>query len=110
MSTISSIASGAMKEFNIFLDELMPKLLFILKNCNKNEQKILRALTLECISIISTSVDKNKFKKFMKELIEYMIYIQTNELDDYDPQRVYLLAAWERLVIVFKQDILPYLD
>ena len=39
-----------------------------------------------------------------------MIHIQTNELDDYDPQKVYVLAAWERLVMTFQKDIIPYLD
>lgn len=38
-----------------------------------------------------------------------MIYIQQSKLEEKDPQRSYLLSAWQRICLKMKGDFAPYL-
>jgi hypothetical protein len=38
-----------------------------------------------------------------------MIYIQTSQMDENDPQRSYLLSAWQRICLIMKTKFTPYL-
>ena len=68
LTCIASISGGQSENFNQYLKNLMPKFFFILKNCNKKEQKNLRALTLETITLIASNVQE-QFKPYVPELI-----------------------------------------
>lgn len=43
------------------------------------------------------------------EIIQSMIFIQQSNLDANDPQRSYLLTAWQRICLIMKQDFCQYL-
>ena len=39
-----------------------------------------------------------------------MLAVQNSQMDDKDPQRVYLLSAWQRICVIMKEKFTPYLD
>lgn len=39
-----------------------------------------------------------------------MLYIQKSQMDENDPQRSYLLSAWQRICLIMKTDFTPYLE
>ena len=47
----------------------------------------------------------------MEKLMEYLYNIQTKELDqENDPQKSYLLTAWQMILDVLKDKFEPYME
>jgi len=69
-----------------------------------------RAQTIEAITLISSSVSEAVFEEHSQKIIEAMMYIQQSNMDENDPQRSYLLSAWQRICLIMKHKFIPYLD
>eukprot|EP00831_Metopus_contortus_P021854 TRINITY_DN1985_c0_g1_i1.p1 TRINITY_DN1985_c0_g1~~TRINITY_DN1985_c0_g1_i1.p1 ORF type:complete len:588 (-),score=104.43 TRINITY_DN1985_c0_g1_i1:23-1786(-) len=63
----------------------------------------------ECITIISAAIGYDNFKEYSTSLIELFISIQDGELNKGDPQRFYLLGAWQRICLLMQKEFVPYL-
>lgn len=59
---------------------------------------------------MSASVGMEAFREHSGELISAMLQIQNSVGDSKDPQRTYLLAAWQRLCLLMGKDFAPYLN
>jgi len=64
---------------------------------------------IEAITIIASSVGADTFKPYSPQVIKAMCEVQNTQLDSKDPQRTYLLSAWQRICLLLGQDFAPYL-
>ena len=104
-STAVAIKSQFDKYFNDSLDVLLGQL-----NTNGGpEYKQLRAQIIEGITLMSGSVSDEVFMAKSQQIIEAMVTIQTSNMDSKDPQRSYLLSAWQRICLKMKEGFTPYL-
>ena len=110
MACMSSTAEAAGEKFQAYYDELMPFLSECLRTFVQSEYKQFRGQTIECITMIGSSVGKEMFKKHVTDIIQYLINIQDNELSKNDPLRVYLMSAWQRICMILGDDFVPFLD
>ncbi len=109
MTCVSSIAEASGSQFLSYYKELMPFLFECIKQLTAKEYHQFRGQTLECITIISTAVGKAAFAEFAPTLIELMASLQETVLTKGNPQRFYLMGAWQRVCIIMKKDFAPYL-
>ena len=111
MSVIASIAEATPENFKkMYYDQTMPFLVGVLMQCKEYKYKKLRGHTIECITIVARAVGKEKFKVHMKQVIETLYHIQEFELESQDPQKSFLLSAWQRLCLILKKDLVPYIE
>ena len=65
---------------------------------------------IEAVTIIAATVGLSLFRPHAPALIQAMLVIQTKQLDSkLDPQRTYLLSAWQRICLLLKREFAPYL-
>ena len=82
----------------------------VMKERKYDKYKKLRGHTSEFITIIARAEGKEKFMNHAKTVIEALYQIQENELESQDPQKSFLLSAWQRLCIILKEDLVPYVE
>lgn len=76
----------------------MPCLKYIIQNANKEELKLLRGKTIECVSLIGMAVGPEKFMRDASEIMDLLLKTHTEvQLPDDDPQTSYLISAWARI-------------
>ena len=109
MTCLSSIAESAAENFLKYYDELMPFLFECVKQLTAREYHQFRGQTIECITIMSAAVGREAFTKYANSLIELMVSLQEADLTKDDPQRFYLLGAWQRICLILEKDFAAYL-
>jgi hypothetical protein len=110
LGTLSAMSVGAPDLFIKYFDPTMEVLLKILVEINQEVYKRLRGNSIECISIITQQVGKDRFLPYADRLIAAMINIQTHHLkSDSDPQTNFILLAWPRISSVLKEDFNKYI-
>lgn len=111
VTTIASVADTAEKEFIAYYDRLMPCLKYIIQHANKDELKLLRGKTIECVSLIGLAVGSQKFMSDASEVMDLLLktHGEGNELPDDDPQTSYLISAWSRICKVLGKQFQQYL-
>jgi len=71
---------------------------YIIENAIKDEYKLLRGKTIECVSLIGLAVGPEKFVRDASEVMDMLLKTHsTHELADDDPQTTYLISAWARI-------------
>ncbi|XP_018335482.1 importin-5 [Agrilus planipennis] len=111
VTTIASVADTAEKEFIAYYDRLMPCLKYIIKNANKEELKLLRGKTIECVSLIGLAVGPEKFLNDAGDVMDMLLatHGESGELPEDDPQTSYLIPAWSRICKVMGKRFEQYL-
>lgn len=66
MTTIASVADTCEEQFIVYYDRLMPCLKYIIQNANRQEHKLLRGKTIECVSLIGLAVGPDKVGNFSR--------------------------------------------
>lgn len=112
LSTLSALAESSKLLFMPIYNEVMELLLHIITNVKVKEYKAIKGSAIECISIIGNEFGKDLLSPYIDRLINELINIQSNEIqmNDYDPQKYYILSAWQRLCMLLRQDLLPYVE
>jgi len=110
ITAISSVGEACKEKFEPYYDETMPLILNLLINSQQKEYKQFRGQTIECITLIAAAVGIEKFRKHAPQVIEQILLIQEHNLEAKDPQRSYLLSAWQRICLILKDEFAPYLD
>lgn len=76
----------------------MPCLKCIIQNANKDELKLLRGKTIECVSMIGVAAGPEKFMRDAAEVMDLLLKTHNEvQLPDDDPQTSYLISAWARI-------------
>lgn len=109
ISTIAALAEAAKEDFIPYWQKTAEIIFNVLKNVHQREYKQLRGQAIECLTLMGEAIGKEEFSKAADEIIKTMISIQQNHVEEVDPQKAYLLAGWQRLSSIFKNDFVPYL-
>lgn len=65
----------------------------------------MRGQALETISIIAKSVGAVEFRPALPRLVDILIGIQESNLQESDPQRPFIMTAWERLCSIYGYEL-----
>ncbi|KAF3080795.1 hypothetical protein TWF569_003879 [Orbilia oligospora] len=109
LSTIATIADSAEQAFARYYDHLMPLLFSALSQEQTKDTRLLRAKAMECATLITLAVGKEKVGKDAVALVQILGKIQQSVTEPDDPQGQYLLHCWGRMCRVMGTDFLPYL-
>ncbi|XP_057982849.1 uncharacterized protein LOC131167857 [Malania oleifera] len=110
LTALASVADSSQEHFQKYYDAVMPYLKAILVNANDKSNRMLRAKSMECISLVGMAVGKEKFRDDAKQVMEVLMSLQGSQMETDDPTTSYMLQAWARLCKCLGQDFLPYMS
>ncbi|KAL8142865.1 hypothetical protein V2J09_015897 [Rumex salicifolius] len=110
LTALASVADSSQELFQKYYDAVMPYLKTILINATDKSNRMLRAKSMECISLVGMAVGKEKFRDDAKQVMEVLMSLQGSQLEADDPTTSYMLQAWARLCKCLGQDFLPYMN
>lgn len=111
VTCISSLAESCQSDFGPYYEIVFNKFLPILGKEVPKEFRKFKGQLIESICISSVCVGMDIFRPYAETLIKALLHAQTNLLgDESDPQRKYLLAAWQRLCLLMEKEFAPYLS
>jgi hypothetical protein len=110
LTALASVADSAQAHFQKYYDTVMPYLKAILVNANDKQNRMLRAKSMECISLVGMAVGKDKFREDAKQVMDVLMTLQGAQMEDDDPTISYMLQAWARLCKCLGQEFLPYMS
>ena len=88
----------------------MDQLVSYLKQYNEPCFKQFKGQVIEAITILSSAIGKEKFLPHADKVVQAILEIQLTQLEQKDPQKSYLLSAWQRICLLLKQDFTKYLS
>uniref|UniRef100_M8CRZ7 Importin-5 n=1 Tax=Aegilops tauschii TaxID=37682 RepID=M8CRZ7_AEGTA len=109
LTALASVADSSQDHFKKYYDAVMPYLKAILMNATDKSNRMLRAKSMECISLVGMAVGKDKFRDDAKQVMEVLMALQGTPMETDDPITSYMLQAWARLCKCLGQDFLPYM-
>ncbi|KAK4258237.1 hypothetical protein QN277_007709 [Acacia crassicarpa] len=110
LTALASVADSSQEHFQNYYDAVMPYLKAILINATDKSNRMLRAKSMECISLVGMAVGKEKFRDDAKQVMEVLMSLQVSQMETDDPTTSYMLQAWARLCKCLGQDFLPYMQ
>lgn len=110
LTALASVADSSQEQFQKYYDSVMPYLKAILTNATDKSNRMLRAKSMECISLVGMAVGKEKFRDDAKQVMEVLMTLQGSQMETDDPTTSYMLQAWARLCKCLGQDFLPYMS
>ncbi|KAK9999788.1 hypothetical protein SO802_019391 [Lithocarpus litseifolius] len=110
LTALASVADSSQEHFQKYYDAVMPYLKAILVNATDKSNRMLRAKSMECISLVGMAVGKEKFRDDAKQVMEVLMSLQGSQMETDDPTTSYMLQAWARLCKCLGQDFLPYMS
>ncbi|KAG2300104.1 hypothetical protein Bca52824_036576 [Brassica carinata] len=110
LTALASVADSSQEHFQKYYDVVMPYLKTILMNATDKSKRMLRAKSMECISLVGMAVGKDKFRDDARQVMEVLMSLQGSEMEADDPITSYMLQAWARLCKCLGQDFIPYMD
>ncbi|KAF5725527.1 importin-5-like [Tripterygium wilfordii] len=110
LTALASVADSSQEHFQKYYDAVMPYLKAILVNATDKANRMLRAKSMECISLVGMAVGKDKFRDDAKQVMEVLMSLQGSQMETDDPTTSYMLQAWARLCKCLGQDFLPYMS
>jgi len=107
---ISSLSEACQSDFAPYYEIIFKEFLPVLVKQPPKEFLKFKGQLIESICICSVCVGMDVFRPYSKSLIEALLVIQKTHLgDETDPQRKYLLAAWQRLCLIMEKEFAQYL-
>ncbi|KAM0923386.1 hypothetical protein ACQ4PT_005570 [Festuca glaucescens] len=110
LTALASAADSSQEHFQKYYDAVMPYLKAILMNATDKSSRMLRAKSMECISLVGMAVGKQKFRDDAKQVMEVLMSLQGSQMEADDPITSYMLQAWARLCKCLGQEFLPYMN
>ncbi|XP_064967716.1 uncharacterized protein LOC103986945 [Musa acuminata AAA Group] len=110
LTALASVADLSQENFQKYYDAVMTYLKVILVNATDKSNRMLRAKSMECISLVGMAVGKEKFKNDAKQVMEVLMTLQGSQMETDDPTTIYMLQAWARFCKCLGQDFLPYMS
>ncbi|VAH95341.1 unnamed protein product [Triticum turgidum subsp. durum] len=97
LTALASAADSSQEHFQKYYDAVIPYLKAILMNATDKSSRMLRAKSMECISLVGMAVGKQKFRDDAKQVMEVLMSLQGSHMEADDPITSYMLQAWARL-------------
>jgi hypothetical protein len=110
VTALASLAESAKESFNPYFEEALKFLCGYLAAFNEPQYKQFKGQVIESITIIAASVGLELFRPHAPLVISAMLEVQNKQLDSKDPQRTYLLSAWQRICLLMKKEFAPFLS
>ncbi|ONM59011.1 Importin-5 [Zea mays] len=110
LTALASVADSSQDHFKKYYDAVMPYLKSILMHATDKSNRMLRAKSMECISLVGMAVGKDKFRDDARQVMEVLMALQGAPMETDDPITSYMLQAWARLCKCLGQDFLPYMS
>ncbi|XP_010535931.1 PREDICTED: importin-5-like [Tarenaya hassleriana] len=110
LTALASVADSSQEHFQKYYDAVMPYLKTILMSATDKSKRMLRAKSMECISLVGMAVGKDKFRDDARQVMEVLMSLQGSQMEADDPITSYMLQAWARLCKCLGQDFLPYMS
>ncbi|KAH9728478.1 TOG domain-containing protein [Citrus sinensis] len=110
LTALASVADSSQGQFQKYYDAVMPYLKAILVNANDKSNRMLRAKSMECLSLVGMAVGKDKFRDDAKQVMEVLMSLQGSQMEADDPTTSYMLQAWARLCKCLGQEFIPYMS
>ncbi|MCD7465041.1 hypothetical protein HAX54_000434 [Datura stramonium] len=110
LTALAFVADASQEHFLKQYDLVMPYLKTILVNANDKSHRMLRAKTMECISLVGMAVGKDKFIVDAKQVMEVLMSLQGSQMETDDPTTRRMLKALARVCWCLGQDFLPYMS
>jgi hypothetical protein len=109
MSSLASLAELAESQFIKYYEPCVKIIFDIFEKYTTKEYKQLKGQSIETLTMIASAVGKDIFRPIAPKLIQYLIVLQSSQLEQVDPQKTYVLIGWQRLCLVLGQEIVTYL-
>lgn len=110
VSCISSLSESCQSEFGAYYPTVFNEFLPVLQKEVPKEYRKFKGQLVESICICSVCVGMEIFRPYAETLIKALLVVQKNHLgEEGDPQRKYMLAAWQRLCLLMEKEFAPYL-
>jgi hypothetical protein len=111
LSTLSALCEGSGDLFFPVYDQAMGAIFGVFATAKTKEHRQLRGNAIECATIIGKICGIERFEKYYPYLINAMIEIQNSGIDvaGFDPQKVYILSGWQRVVIAIEDRFRPFI-
>lgn len=91
--SVQNRSSFVQNLFDKYYTTVMPYLKNILIHATDKPHRMLRAKSMECISLVGMAVGKDKFRADAKEVMDVLIKLQVADMDDDDPTISYMLQV-----------------
>ncbi|KAF9688592.1 hypothetical protein SADUNF_Sadunf01G0004300 [Salix dunnii] len=85
LTALASVADSSQEHFQKYYDAVMPYLKTILVNANDKANCMLRAKSMECISLVGMAVGKDKFRDDAKQVMDVLMSLQGSQMESDDP-------------------------
>ena len=109
IGVISAVVEVAKEEVKPFYRDYYNILVNIMRTHLADEYKQLRGEIVETLSLLASAVGWDIFAPDAPVVIGMMIEIQEQNLQEVDPQKSYIITAWQRLCITMGKEFNPYL-
>jgi len=106
---LASLAEASKQNFEPFFDQCIQYLIGFLHGFNEPQYKQFKGQVIEAVTIIAATAGIEKFRPHADNVINAMLEIQNKQLDSRDPQKTYILSAWQRICLLMKKEFSPYL-
>jgi len=80
-------------EFIKYYDAVIPFLINILTTATDKTARMLRAKSMECISLVGMAVGKERFREDAKGVMQVLVGLQATQMEDDDPTISYMLQV-----------------
>ena len=109
LTSLASVADCAQEYFVKYYDTCMPLLRHVLEHAQDSTHRLMRAKSLECISLVGMAVGKERFAGDAAAVMQYIQAVQAQGLEPDDPFASYMLQAGARVCTTLGQDFIPFL-
>ncbi|CAI2371015.1 unnamed protein product [Moneuplotes crassus] len=109
ISSIASLSESLHEDFIPYFKSLCDELLPVISQQVPNEFRKFKGQAIESLTIAASSIGADHFKPHFEKVARALILIQKEHLDqiDDDPQKIYILNAWQRLCMLMSKEFAP---
>ncbi|GMM28018.1 Pse1 protein [Martiniozyma asiatica (nom. inval.)] len=109
ITTIAIVADAAENKFIKYYDTLMPLLIQVMQTDFGKENRLLKAKSIECATLVAQAVGAEKFTQNAEQILQIFTQLQVEAQEEDDPVRSYLEQGWNRVCTLIGKSFLPFL-
>lgn len=107
---ISSIAESCQQDFVPYFETIFKQFIPVLEKPVALNFRKFKGQLVESITICAVCIGLDAFRPYAEDMIRSLLIIQKEHLGDAgDPQRKYMLGAWQRLCMLMEKEFAPYM-